>query len=95
MIAWRKTSSSYEVYNVASEDWVTVDEVASIIMEVLNLGSVRRVYRPILHGVGWPGDVKKMALRIDRLKMLGFRPKLRSKEAIAITAKELLKEFPR
>ena len=95
MIAWRKTSSSYEVYNVASEDWVTVDEVASIIMEVLNLGSVRRVYKPILHGVGWPGDVKKMALRIDRLKMLGFRPKLRSKEAIAITAKELLKEFPR
>jgi UDP-glucose 4-epimerase len=26
MIAWRKSANNFEVYNVASEDWITVDE---------------------------------------------------------------------
>jgi len=52
MIAWRKSKRDFEVYNVASEDWITVDEVAGIVMEVMELKDVERIYKPILHGVG-------------------------------------------
>ena len=92
-IAWRKSKGDFEVYNVASEDWITVDEVADVVIEVMGLEDVKKVYKPMLHGIGWPGDVKKVALRIDRLMMLGFKPKIRSKETVARTIVELLREI--
>jgi hypothetical protein len=26
------------------------------------------IYRSMLHGVGWPGDVKRIVLKIDKMK---------------------------
>jgi UDP-glucose 4-epimerase len=92
VIAWKKSAGHFEVYNVASEDWITVDEVADIVAEVAGAAGVRKVYRPVLHGVGWPGDVKRIALRIDRLKALGFRPRYSSREAVRLAAIALLGE---
>jgi UDP-glucose 4-epimerase len=93
MIAWRKTSTRFEVYNVGSEDWITVDEVADVVIDAMGFINVKKVYKPMLHGVGWPGDVKRIALRINRLKQLGFTPKLNSREAVKIAAMHLLQEI--
>jgi len=93
MIAWRKTSDDYSVYNVGSEDWITVDEVADQVIEAMNLVNVRKIYKPVLHGVGWPGDVKKIALRIDKIKQLGFKPSLSSKEAVKATTREIINDI--
>ena len=93
MIAWRKTSDDYSVYNVGSEDWITVDEVADQVIEAMNLVNVRKIYKPVLHGVGWPGDAKKIALRIDKIKQLGFKPSLSSKEAVKATTRETISDI--
>jgi UDP-glucose 4-epimerase len=93
MIAWRNSANAFEVYNVASEDWITVDEVADEVIKAVGLGDVRKIYRPVLHGVGWPGDVRRVALRIDKLKALGFKPSMSSREAVRATAKRLVEEF--
>ena len=92
LLAWRKTTSYFEVYNVASEDWIMVDEVADEVIKTMELNNVKKTYKPVLHGVGWPGDVKKIALRIDKLKGLGFKPKVVSREAVRKTVKEMLEE---
>ncbi len=92
IIAWRKTNNNYEVYNVGNEDWITIDEVVDEIIKAIGLNNVKKIYKPVLHGVGWPGDVKKIALKIDKIKQLGFKPKLNSKEAIKLTAKNLINE---
>jgi UDP-glucose 4-epimerase len=92
MIAWMKSTNYFEVYNVASEHWMTVDEVADQVIKAMGLGDVKRVYRPVLHGVGWPGDVKKVVLRIDKLKALGFKPRYNSIEAVRLTVRALLNE---
>jgi UDP-glucose 4-epimerase len=89
VIAWRKSASAFEVYNVASEDWMTVDEVADEVVKAMGLRGVRKIYRPVLHGVGWPGDVKRVALRIDKLKALGFKPSMSSRETVRAAAKRL------
>jgi UDP-glucose 4-epimerase len=91
--AWRKSLSNFNVYNVASEDWLTVDEVADEVIKAMGLLSVKKVYKPLLHGVGWPGDVKRIALRIDRLKTLGFTPRFSSRDAVRLTIKSLLAEM--
>jgi UDP-glucose 4-epimerase len=93
MIAWRRLSRGFEVYNVGNDDWITVREVADTIVDVMGLRSVRYVYKPILHGVGWIGDVKRIALKIDKIKGLGWKPRLSSRGAVAETARRILEEM--
>ena len=92
MIAWRKTDADYEVYNVGNEDWITVDEVADEIIKILRLKDVKKIYRPMLHGVGWLGDVKRIALKIEKIKRIGFKPKISSRNAIIATTANIVKE---
>ena len=93
LLAWKKTTDTYAVYNVAAADWITVDEVADLVIEAMGLTNVKKTYKPVLHGIGWPGDVKKIALKIDKIKQLGFKPQLNSKEAVKLTAKNLINEI--
>jgi UDP-glucose 4-epimerase len=93
LLAWKKTNDAYAAYNVAAADWITVDEVADQVIEAMGLTNVKKTYKPVLHGVGWPGDVKKIALKIDKIKQLGFKPQLNSKEATKLTAKNLISEI--
>jgi UDP-glucose 4-epimerase len=93
LLAWKKATDAYAVYNVATEDWITVDEVADQVIEAMGLTNVKKTYKPVLHGIGWPGDVKKIALRIDKIKQLGFKPLLNSKEAVKLAAKNLISEI--
>ena len=89
LLAWRKTTSYFEVYNVASEDWIMVDEVADEVIKTMGLNNIKKTYKPVLHGVGWPGDVKKIALDITKLKRLGFKPRMNSLRAVRETASQI------
>ena len=93
IIAWKSSKKNFEVYNVASEDWITVNEVANEVISIMGLNNVRKTYKPMLHGVGWLGDVKRVALRIEKLKALGFKPAMKSRDAVRITAKKLVEEL--
>lgn len=93
LIAWEHLTRDFEIYNVGSEDWIEVKDVVRIILEELDLKNVEIVYKPTLHGVGWPGDVKRVALKIDKLKSLGFKPKLKSTDAVKTAVKALAEEL--
>ncbi|MCS7367596.1 MAG: SDR family NAD(P)-dependent oxidoreductase [archaeon YNP-WB-062] len=92
IITWRKSANSFEVYNIASEDWITVNDVADEVIKVIGISNIKRIYKPILHGIGWLGDVKKVALKIEKLKALGFKPTMSSREAIRTTVEKFVKE---
>jgi UDP-glucose 4-epimerase len=81
------------VYNTASEDWITVDEVADKVIKAMRLSNVRKTYKPVLHGVGWPGDVKKIALKMGKIMRLRFKPAMNSREAVRATTRKLLEEI--
>lgn len=93
IVAWRRTETSYEVFNIASGDWITVDEVAEEVIKAMGLNNVKKTYKPVRHGVGWLGDVKKVALKIDKVEKLGFKPIMNSREAVRATARKLLEEI--
>jgi len=42
-------------------------------------------------GRGWQGDVKNMLLDISRLKSLGWKPELNSKQAVREAARQLVR----
>ena len=73
------------IYNVGNDDWLTVNDAAKSVISAMGLSNVAIQYRPVGHGVGWPGDVKRIVLDISRLKSLGFKPTLSSEEAVRRT----------
>ncbi len=84
----------YEIYNIGNTDWVTVREIADIVVEEMGLENVEYTYKPMTSdGRGWPGDVKIMLLDISKAMSLGWEPSLSSKEAVRLTARALLKEL--
>ena len=84
----------YDIYNIGNTDWVTVREIADIVVEEMGLENVEYTYRPMTSdGRGWPGDVKIMLLDISKAMSLGWEPSLSSREAVRLTARALLKEL--
>ncbi|MDM7275045.1 MAG: GDP-mannose 4,6-dehydratase [Thermoprotei archaeon] len=82
-------------YNVGNTDWITVREIADIVVETLGLEKVEYIFKPgTPDGRGWPGDVKLMLLSIDKIvRDTGWKPKLSSREAVKLTAESLAKEL--
>jgi UDP-glucose 4-epimerase len=78
-------NKQFEVYNIGSEDCITVKEVANIVVDTLKLKNVKYLYKPIENGIGWKGDVKNIALSIDKIRNLGFKPRINSSESVRKT----------
>jgi len=93
MIIEKKGIKTFEVYNVGNNDWITVNEVAETITQAINLNNIRYVYKPVLHGVGWLGDVKRITLNIERLKQIGWKPSMNSRKAVETATIEIFKEL--
>jgi len=87
-----RSGREYEVFNLGNRDWVTVKEIADIVVEVMGLEGVEYVYRPATpDGRGWKGDVKFMLLDISKaVKLTGWEPRMSSAEALRDAAKRYL-----
>ena len=83
---------AYEVYNVATGDYITVREIADLAVEVVGLepGSTR--YEFTGGPRGWQGDVPVVRLNTDRIQALGWRCKRTSREALRESMADLVEE---
>ena len=68
----KKTKRQVEVYNIGSEDQITVRKIAEIVVRELGLKNVELKFTGGVNGRrGWRGDVKKKLLDISKLKTAG------------------------
>jgi UDP-glucose 4-epimerase len=94
LIGLEKSTEQVEIYNVGSEDQVDVKTIAQIIIEEMGLKNVKLTFTEgVDGGRGWMGDVKNMLLDISRLKSLGWKPELNSKQAVREAARQLVTEL--
>lgn len=94
LAAQRSHGGGFEAYNVGNLDAVTVKEIADIVVEEMGLGRVEYIYRPYGHGVGWPGDVKRIIMSIDKImERTGWRPRYTSREAVRLTARYVIEKL--
>lgn len=87
--AWSCVDRGVETFNVGSEDAITVRELADEVCRAMDLGDVEYRWTGGVDGGGWKGDVKTMALAVDRLKARGWRPRHYSAESVFLAAKAL------
>jgi UDP-glucose 4-epimerase len=89
--AFLQSARRVDVYNLSSPDQVSVKRIAQIVVEELGLRNVKMKFTGgVDGGRGWFGDVKVMHLSVEKLRKLGWRPKLNSEQAIRVATKEFL-----
>jgi len=86
-----KTTSSYQVYNVATGDYITVNEIALLAAECLELTNVKFNYAG--GDRGWKGDVPIVRLNTDRIKSLGWVCQRTTKEALKASILAMLPDL--
>jgi UDP-glucose 4-epimerase len=75
-------------FNIGSEDWIDVTSIAGIIAGEMGLPAVR--YRFSGGERGWVGDVPRMQLALTKIKALGWKPHLGSRESVKIATRAVL-----
>jgi len=85
----RGGSGPFSVYNVGSEDAITVRALADAICAELGFRGVEYAWTGGAGGGrGWAGDVRAMRLALDRLERTGWRPRKTSAEAVRLAARD-------
>jgi len=93
MLYCLKASEQVNVFNIGSEDSIDVTQIADAVVREMGLSNVSYRYTGGGDGRGWKGDVRVMQLSIDRIKKIGWAPKMGSAGAIETAVKALLKEI--
>ncbi|WP_456395689.1 NAD-dependent epimerase/dehydratase family protein [Thermococcus sp.] len=81
---------TFDVYNLGSEDWITVKEIAEAVSRGMGLSPRFRFTGGVDGGRGWKGDVKFMRLSIEKAKSKGWKPGMNSYQAVERTVRELI-----
>jgi len=87
---FKEEEKIYDIYNLGSEDWITVKEIAEIVSKAMNLNPEFYFTGGVDGGRGWKGDVKFMRLSIEKAKSKGWKPGMNSYQAVERTVRELL-----
>ncbi len=85
MTGWRKTKGPVEAFNLGQPRQTLVDEVADLVIDEMKLDGVKRRYTGGERG--WIGDNKLVELSLEKMKKLGWTPKVSSEDAIRKTAR--------
>lgn len=90
----RAAEAPVSVYNLGSEDAITVRSLADAVCEEVGLSGVEYGWTGGAGGGrGWAGDVRVMQLAIDRLRATGWRPRRSSEAAVRAAAKDAAKSI--
>jgi UDP-glucose 4-epimerase len=89
LCAATNAADRFSVFNVATDDAVTVTEIADLAVATVGL-AVRPVFDYTGGRCGWRGDVPVVRLDSARIRALGWIPKWNSREAVRQSLKEML-----
>jgi UDP-glucose 4-epimerase len=90
LLADSRISSGFNVFNLSTDDQITVNEIAELCARAMNLRSenVRHVYSG--GDRGWKGDVPIVRISANKIKELGWTPTFNSLEAMNKSIRSML-----
>jgi UDP-glucose 4-epimerase len=86
--------TQYDVFNIGSNDTITVMQIAKIVIDQLSLKNenVKTEFKnSFKDGRGWKGDIPDFWLDCSKLKDIGWKPRYSSSDAVLRTCKEYIK----
>ena len=90
MLGYEKSSNRVNIFNLGLQEQITVDELADIVIGELGLSNVRKRYTGGVRG--WVGDNPVVFLSTNKIRGLGWKPKMSPADAIKFTARWTIRE---
>jgi len=87
--ALARADDPVNTFNLGTRTTTSVDRIATIVAEELGVDPERSYTGGER---GWPGDVPRMRLSIEKLAALGWEPRISSDDALRRATRELLEE---
>ncbi len=81
-LASESAARPFEAFNVATGDYISVTQIASLACACLGLRPERVRFEYTGGDRGWKGDVPVIRLNIDKIRHLGWRPSRTSPQAL-------------
>ena len=90
LMGYERVTAPYDVFNVATGDYITVKEIAEIVAQKALPANhpVKFIYGTEKRG--WKGDIPIVRLNTDKIKKLGWTCKRTSKQAIEASVDSML-----
>ena len=95
LLCEEKIQSGFDVFNVSTPDFVSVNEIADVVIEELGLSpeNVKRIHSG--GDRGWKADVPVVRLSASKISKFGWVPLHNSREAIKKSIAEMYSELTR
>lgn len=91
MMMEERNGPGYDMFNVASEDFLTVSDIADIVVERMGLSGVRYNYTG--GSRGWKADVPLYRLDSSKIRGLGWRNRMTSREAVVGSVDSMIEDL--
>lgn len=88
-----RRQTPFDVYNVGTDQYVTVTEIAQLVIDVMGLEDVEIIYGP--ESRGWKGDVPIVRFSSAKIRGLGWNNSWSSWDALRYAAEKSLVEAKR
>jgi UDP-glucose 4-epimerase len=88
-----KCTARFDIFNVATDDYITVNDIADIAVRALRLDRSHVRYEYTGGDRGWKGDVPLVRFDVTKIKSLGWRVQRSSGEAVGHAIKAMLEEI--
>jgi UDP-glucose 4-epimerase len=85
------STGTFDVYNVATDDYITVNEIADIAVEESGLQRSRVVYEYTGGDRGWKGDIPVVRFDVSKIKNLGWKAHRSSSSAVRDAIREMIR----
>jgi UDP-glucose 4-epimerase len=89
----RSDRGVFDVFNVATGDYITVSEIAELAAEVVGLDPLNVRYEYTGSDRGWKGDVPIVRFDCSKIRFLGWKCSRTSKEALRHSMKAMFDEL--
>ncbi|HEX8897685.1 MAG TPA: NAD-dependent epimerase/dehydratase family protein [Chthoniobacterales bacterium] len=92
-LAAERATGNYDVFNVATDDYITVAEIADLAVKVSGLSAGEVKYEFTGGDRGWKGDVPIVRFDCSKIKALGWKAERSSAQAVTDSMKSMLEEL--
>ncbi|MFT3780982.1 MAG: NAD-dependent epimerase/dehydratase family protein [Nibricoccus sp.] len=93
LLAAQQTTPNYDVFNVATDDYVTVRQIADLALQVCALKPEQVHYEFTGGDRGWKGDVPVVRFDCTKIKSFGWRCRRTSAQAVRDSMAAMLEEI--
>jgi UDP-glucose 4-epimerase len=83
-------TAPYTYYHLATEDYLTVREIADLVVEEMGLKNVE--YKFSGGNRGWKGDVPIVRFDLAKVRSAGWRAERSAKEAMRSAVRDMIEE---